>query len=154
LGNQGLKQWLLDHGADPNIQEVDGTGCDLDTAALKSTQNTDECLPENGADLKKSSALHAAIRRKEEYLSIITSLLDYGAKVDELQHQDTPEFFQRKVDFGLGTPFQMAAVKGKKDAIKLLFERGADWSGTNTKRVFPARWAKCLWKMDLYEQLK
>ncbi|KAI9884118.1 MAG: hypothetical protein M1823_004089 [Watsoniomyces obsoletus] len=129
VDHEELLRWFLENGADPNLHGTKNQ-CALDQAALHLKQTSVEMLLNHGADLDRSSGLHIVAGARyigTEYVSMLGFLLDRGAKINQLEHQASPEYFEKVKDQQpLGTPLHYAARRGRKDRVEFLLDRGAD----------------------------
>lgn len=110
--HMALVEWLLSHGADPNV----GSFGPLSAIAMATS-----CLPtkgikllvEHGARLEGSGALQLAAAAGR--LDVTRCLLDLGAPINEVVDRT-----------GLSSALHDAVAKGHADVVKLLLARGAD----------------------------
>ncbi|KAL4968811.1 ankyrin repeat domain-containing protein [Aspergillus stella-maris] len=120
-----MTRWLLEHGADPNVQ----AGLDLTPlswAAAKASLSTIKLLFEYGADIHKGQPLHHATQRKSEITEVLAFLLEKGAPLDEEIYENHE--YSRTVwgRFDAGTPLFHAIMWRNMEAIQYLVEKGAD----------------------------
>lgn len=151
VNHEALVKWFLDHGADPNLHGARNLS-PLDTAAYSSTIAVIALLLEHGAKLQNSNALHAATRRPNG-IPMMAYLLDRGFDINAIEHQYSPEYFERMKVHGFGTALHSAVRKGKKDRIQFLLDRGADREIRSTGGKTPAQWAKRYQLDDCFEIL-
>ena len=115
-------KWLLEHGADPNINRRGERLLAVELAAIHASVKTLALLLEHGAEIHNTSALQDAARYGRT--DMIIYLLDHGAAIDEIPDND----HSHEVEPGksLGPALHVAAAQGKKDVVALLLDRGAD----------------------------
>ena len=126
MDDVALVDILLKNGADPSESVVRSA---LATAAIFSSTGVVENLLAHGVQIKQSGALEYAAC--DGRLEMIAYLLDHGADINEISNGDSYTPFQR--EDGLGTALHIAARKGKKEAVELLLESGADPTLKDTK---------------------
>ncbi|OQO04764.1 hypothetical protein B0A48_09688 [Cryoendolithus antarcticus] len=121
---QGLHsrvQYLLERGARPDVNiEFYGGMNTLAVAALRSDTEMIDLLVRHGAVVKSSGAIVVAAR--EGKLSMVSSLLEAGADVDELGVRYTDE---RSVT-SMGTPLHKSVKRGHLGIVAALLDAGAD----------------------------
>lgn len=138
MDNESLVKWFLDHGSDPNVHNAKDE-CPLDVAARICNIPVVELLLQRGAKIECSSALHAAARTgraDSEAFPVMAYLLDHGADINALEHQGSPEYFERmKMErrHAFGTALHSATFSRKKERVRFLLERGADRDVLNTQ---------------------
>jgi ankyrin repeat protein len=127
--NLALVDFLLDHGSDHTEAECIQTHSMLATAAIFSSTGVVSSLLARGILVKQSGALEAAAYYGK--LEMIGYLLDHGADIDEIGDNDWTSPPEREA--GLGSALHTAAVRGQKETVHLLLERGADSTLKDTK---------------------
>jgi len=124
-----LVDFLLKHGSDPTEAECDQTHSMLATAAIFWSTGVVGRLLAHGLPVKQSGALEAASYYGK--VEMIGYLLDHGSDIDEITDNDWTSASEREA--GLGSALHTAAVRGQKEAVQLLLERGADRAMKDTK---------------------
>jgi ankyrin repeat protein len=121
-GQYDIARYLLEHGADPNLNAVDGLTPLY--AALDSKWAPVAWTP------TASTADNGIVQQKTSYLELMKALLDRGANPNAKQLEtpwyNPPHHAQRWVQWSSTTPFWRAAVATDVEAMKLLVSRGAD----------------------------
>ena len=126
FGNLELVRFLLEHGADPNVEVDDGYTCLLtaiESDANESTRIVAELI-RAGADIHGTGTsgytpLHMAAARGQAEKARL--LIDAGADVDRRKEIDASE-----------TPLMEAAYCGQPSTVRLLLDHGADPSMRDT----------------------
>ncbi len=126
FGNLELVRFLLEHGADPNVEVDDGYTCLLtaiESDANESTRIVAELI-HAGADLHGNgingyTPLHMAAARGQAEKARL--LIDAGADVNRRKEIDASE-----------TPLMEAAYCGQPSTVRLLLDHGADPSMRDT----------------------
>jgi ankyrin repeat protein len=125
-GNIKIVEFLIDHGADPNIHDIEGTPLQM---AIHHKRNEDMAvfLVESGAKLQEFSFgntdLHLAAIWG--FADLVRALVKHGANVNAIN------------DYGR-TPLYYAAIHGHRKAAEVLIAAGADKSaimGTNYEKA-------------------
>lgn len=119
-GNLEVVRFMLEAGADPNVEPDDGYTCLL-TAIDSSTESSIlimQALIDGGADIQQAGTngwtpLHMAAVRG--YVEKANVLIQAGAKIDQRTEIDGDE-----------TPLMLAASTGKADVVRLLLQHDAD----------------------------
>ncbi|KAG6919666.1 hypothetical protein DXG01_002608 [Tephrocybe rancida] len=119
--------WALAHGADPNANRS-GMHSALDVAVINASTETVDALIAAGAHIQNTNALKVAAYYGRD--AMIELLLAKGAEINEIP--DYPEMAKSERDDGLGTALHEAAKAGHLSSVKLLLEKGADPSLTNS----------------------
>lgn len=116
--------WLIEHGADLNKQtSIDITP--LSYAAELSSPSVLEKLLDH-ADVRKGAVLQHAINRQSDNIEILTLLLDRGAPINAMKHENHAGSLMMFPFMGLGPPLHTAASMGRLDVVRFLIEGGAD----------------------------
>ena len=126
-GRSDMAEWLLRHGANPNVKESNGGMTPLHGATRHMRTATVQLLLENGADVNMEdhageTALHAVV--DVDHLEIGSLLLEHGADPNS----------QTKVGT---TPLHWAAGGNRIGMVELLLKHGADPSIANDINVTP-----------------
>ena len=127
LHSHQLCEWLLAHGADPNVPCMfDWTP--LSYAITKARRDIIELLFERGGSIANGQLLHCAVLRTQpDCLEIIQMLLDKGCDIDAIRYQNhKPSYDHFNFMVGLGTPLHEVARVGRLDVAKFLLDRGAN----------------------------
>ena len=122
-------EWLLDHGANPNLGpsivfqvgfEVDAdSGMALQLAACLSTTSTLDLLIKHGARLENSFPLHgAAVCMGDRTTPMMAHLIGLGLDVNHLD--------SARLRFRHGTPLHCAVQERNYGTVRFLLENGAD----------------------------
>ncbi|KAI9702725.1 MAG: hypothetical protein M1820_006109 [Bogoriella megaspora] len=114
-----LVQWLLAHGADPNMNLRGASYTAIECAALTTSIPLLEALINAGAQVQGHSALQIAARGGST--EVVAYLLERGAAIDE-----TPDDYA-----GVGNALCEAASEGRTEVAKLLLEKGANIEAKN-----------------------
>lgn len=115
-GNTRMVKLLLNHGADPKMQNMQGR-TPFDIAVLKGHATVvEELLKQGGASVNSrdylgTTPLHFAA--SQGHANVVRKLLNHGAKVNS------------KSDVGQ-TPLFIASRKGHANVVRLLLKRGAN----------------------------
>lgn len=121
-GHYDVAKYLVEHGADPNIQTIDGL------AALYATVES-RWAPVAWTPTAFTSA-SGITQQQTTYLDLMKLLLDHGANVDaKIIHTlwfDPPHHNDSWAKAAGTTPFWRAAQATDLDAMKLLIAHGAD----------------------------
>ena len=134
-----MTTWLLDHGADPNRQDViDLTplSCAVESAPMSIVH----LMLNRDGDIKKGQLMLHAINRKSEAeaIELIKLFIAKGADIDATMYQDHP-FSWGMYFFGLGTVLHKAAELGKVQVVSYLLataaehHQGCEWAYGVTK---------------------
>lgn len=137
-------QWLLDHGANPNVgpsvvfqmgrEAVPDSGMALQLAACWSTISTLDLLLERGAKLEHSFPLHNAAGVGDGRILMMAHLIELGVDVNGL---DTA-----RVRFRHGTPLHCAIGDRNFGTVRFLLNNGADPHVEDVYGVTPVEAAK------------
>jgi uncharacterized protein len=127
-GHYDVAQYLLDHGADPNLATIDGL------AALYATEDTEYAQVGWAPN-------PITTEEKTSYLALMKSLLEHGANpnarlIKGLWFRPTSHN-QEWVDKKGATAFWRAAQSSDVAAMKLLVSKGADPSIASEEGVTP-----------------
>ena len=121
-GHYDVAKYLVDHGADPNIQTIDGL------AALYATVES-RWAPVAWTPTAFTSA-SGITQQKTNYLDLMKLLLDHGAnpnaKISHTLWFDPPHHNDSWAKAAGTTPFWRVAQATDLDAMKLLVAHGAD----------------------------
>ena len=139
LGNAELREWFLNHGADPNLPNTAGYNA-LDMASDSTPIAVLQELVKHGGQPSTSSALQMAIQSLDsspkDRLDKAALLLDHGALINARDREWCPKLRTRygRVGRNLGTPLHCAVAATDEDMVAFLLERGADptakdWNG-------------------------
>ena len=112
--------FMLKNGADPRSPRLIEQWTPIQVSAMDSSDALTALLIENGVQLEQSGALQIAAN--EGRVETVQFLLDRGAPIDEVVHDDHAPEFEEDVN---GTALQMAVTAGSEIVVKLLLERGA-----------------------------
>ena len=128
LDDEPLVQWLLEHGANPNISKTNmwqtqlstTSGYLLNQATGISTVRTLDLLLRYGGDPQKLT-LHSAIEvlYTEERAKMVERLIDLGVDVNRGD-------YQWRGPHARGTPLHSVTGLAKLDAVRLLLDCGAN----------------------------
>ncbi|KAG6899899.1 hypothetical protein C0995_004753 [Termitomyces sp. Mi166 len=110
--------WVLDHGADPNLHRDGMSHSALERAALRNYPEHAKILIAKGANVNNTNALKIAAYKG--HIEMIELLLEKGANINEIPR---PHYCGVTI---LGTALHEAAEEGQLGAVRLLLERGAD----------------------------
>ena len=133
---ESLLKWFLDHGA-----PVNGLFSDPGAPLRKApTATMASYLLSRGADVKYTSALHAAVARESDAdaLPLIKLLLDNGIDINELEYESRDRLPREAGLRDHGTALHVAAKEGSVERAKVLVERGADL-GKKSRYGYTAR---------------
>ncbi|KAL8952308.1 MAG: hypothetical protein Q9222_001760 [Ikaeria aurantiellina] len=124
-----MTRWLLDHGADPNVEDCKGR-TPLSTAVAHASLDIIQLLFDHGGpeSIRHGTLLWSGIGRPHaDRLQVLQYLLDKGAEseLNELIHHDRPDLIEDWI-IGRETPLCAAARAGHLDIVKLFVARGAD----------------------------
>ena len=119
-----LVAWLIERGADPSA------GCDLDETPLSCAvayHSVDmvKYLISHASTLQKGDLVYCAMSRKPPDLEVIKLLVEAGAPLDEIPHQDG-ESFRHRGGFTLGAPLGRACTMGEVEIARYPLAHGAD----------------------------
>ncbi|KAK4982522.1 hypothetical protein LTR66_009230 [Elasticomyces elasticus] len=170
INNALLIQWVLEHGASPNVRSSTiGGWTALEYAACYSTPEVIALLLDSGATIEPSNALHLAARGRSKaerelqprglpiddsaLLPTMNFLLDRGANINTIEDPGEPTAHvaaaamrARKVGLtvtrDLGTPLHEAAKYGMLERARLLLQRGADPSIRSAQGKTALDWAQ------------
>lgn len=126
-GNKEVVELLLKHGANPNIENKDGsTPLYVASKSYKNEKDIVELLLKYGADPNYYESGRASIiaASNNGHTDIVELLLKHGADVND-------------VVYGGYTPLMMACVTGKYDIVKFLLKNGAEVNVKNYKGETP-----------------
>lgn len=141
--------FLLEHGADPNLQTNESGAPVLVGLAFMNQAECVRLLLDGGADPNGvhqqtgETPLHAALTKAHEDRSeIVQLLLDAGADPNRATIPGNPtQAFWRDVRTRGETPLHRAAAFGSPRTIELLLAAGADKSLRDTNGDSPLSWA-------------
>ncbi|KAF5229345.1 hypothetical protein FAUST_10467 [Fusarium austroamericanum] len=111
--NEEMATMLLDHGADPNLQDSDFGDTALHSAVFRRKQNLVKVLLERRASPNVPDKLGKAPLHYTDRVEIAEILLDAGAEIDAM-------------DMTGITALHTAAAYGERHMVQLLLMRGAD----------------------------
>lgn len=137
-----LVDWLLIHGADPNLQK-DYISAPLVLAACRGYLNIVKSLIKYGANLKDTDALSWVTSNDDvtaKPLEMMEYLLDVGVDVNHVQKAQTPS--KAYINLFLGTALHHAVESRDVRRLELLLARGADWTLRNVRGFAPLEKAK------------
>lgn len=121
-GHYDVAKYLVDHGADPNIETIDGLG------ALYATVQS-RWAPVAWTPTAFTSA-SGITQQQVDYLSLMKLLLEHGAnpnaRINKTLWFDPPHHNDSWAKAAGTTPFWRAAQATDLDAMKLLLAHGAD----------------------------
>ncbi|MBI1313087.1 hypothetical protein GC176_17495 [bacterium] len=141
--------YLLEHGADPNLQKNENNTPVLTGLAFMNQVECVRLLLDAGADPNAGclrtgeTPLHAALTKAHEDRSeLVRLLLDAGADPNRQTIPGIPsEGFWRDVRTRGETPLHRAAAFGTIETIELLLAAGADQSIRDVNGDSPLSWA-------------
>ena len=116
-------RWLLARGADPNAHRHGQRRTALECAAAGAAVPVVAALLAAGAHVRDRAALGIAAANGRA--DVARTLLDHGARVDEIPDHDELDARDRDV-LGVGTALCDAARAGRTEAVAVLLARGAD----------------------------
>ncbi|KIH87288.1 hypothetical protein SPBR_05182 [Sporothrix brasiliensis 5110] len=135
--DEELTYWLLDHGANMN---VDAPYWNMTAMSNVVQWGTLELVcdllndPRHLVDMNKGDLLHYALNREtDDIVPVLALLLDHGAPINEglfARHRSCAE---RMHFMPQGPPLHTAAEKGNLKAVQFLLSRHADVSIRDTK---------------------
>lgn len=158
-------QWLLNHGANPNVRPQIGHKVDLLTLAAASfSPSVVRLLVEHGAKTTGTQALHAAATTSAyefdggsfqpvtSRVEILAILFEHGADANEME-VDPKELGRPRASW-TGTPLHRAVKDGSLEAVQCLLAHGADvlapsWSGLTTLQA-----AQMCQRQDIVKELR
>ncbi|EXJ82263.1 hypothetical protein A1O3_06076 [Capronia epimyces CBS 606.96] len=138
LSHLELVRYLVEHGANPNVLDLEKFTPFAWAAALASRETLDLLL-EHGASVHFGNPLHMAVRHGRED-DIIELLLNHGADVNAIEFEGNPSYYYG-IHAGVGTPLHEAYVMGNDRLVQLLLKHGADPKIRDTKGWMPIQ--KC-----------
>ncbi|KXG53204.1 uncharacterized protein PGRI_002540 [Penicillium griseofulvum] len=124
--NQELCEWLLEHGADPNVR------CALDITPLsiavqEAPFDVIKLLFKHKSSIEYGQLLHYAVRRNTpDYLEVLNFILDKHPSINQVMFENNPTSYDLQKPFGIGTRLHEAVELGKVDVVETLLARGAD----------------------------
>lgn len=115
--------FMLEKGANLRSPRLIDQWTPIQVSAMDSSDALTALLIENGVQLEQSGSLQIAAN--EGRVETVQFLLDRGAPIDEIVHDDHAPEFEEDVN---GTSLQMAVTAGSESVVKLLLERGANFT--------------------------
>lgn len=131
LADWEMAGWLLDHGANPNVQ------CDIDSTPLPyAVKYADlrivDLLLRRGGDVRKGQLLHHAMYRECDTVKVVKELIDRGAPLNSLMYQDHQASWDM-FPYMRETPLHTAVALKKRDVMHYLIGEGANMNIENAK---------------------
>ncbi|KAK0246731.1 hypothetical protein LTR35_017529 [Friedmanniomyces endolithicus] len=85
-----MAEWLLDHGASPNVQSaVDFTP--LSAAVSVANKQVVEIMLKRGGDLRRGQLFHCVARSGQAESIVMENLFEAGAPIDEIEFENDPQ---------------------------------------------------------------
>jgi ankyrin repeat protein len=142
MPTKDLVEWLLQHGADPNITAKRGIS-PLETASryyfLEDSKESMDLLIKYGAKATANTLINAMLNDWRNDIPAMKYHIDNGADING-SHE------------GFGTPLRLAVEMGKLTQVELLLESGVD-TALRFKDQTPADLAKFLGRGEILELL-
>jgi len=120
-------RWFLDNGADPHAAARASDITPFSFAVKHATWSVIDLLYRHSGYADHGQlAWHASQRKDAVCLRVFQWLLEEGASVDDVLHEDRPLFRHWAVLYHAGTPLYNAVSNNNSTLVKLLLMHGAD----------------------------
>ena len=140
--NEEMTRWLLDRGADPNVESRRNTTPLSRAIQLAPMSIIELFFDRGGPDCMNHGELlcRAACRVLPDRIQVLEYLFTKGAQrdIDKLFFEDRPDLaYEENFVFGCEGPLHVAARTGKLDVVEFLVAHGADTRKPDTKGRLP-----------------